>query len=90
MNKAIAEIWHGRKDCSVILSQHLHLLDLLRAWWKAARPQGWLFAGRDPTQPMTTRQLNRACHAAARWRRSASGPAAHSRHSFRPFEGRPD
>jgi integrase len=37
----------------------------LREWWKAARPQGWLFPGRDPVQPMTTRQLNRACHAAA-------------------------
>jgi integrase/recombinase XerD len=42
-----------------------HLLELLRAWWRAARPQGWLFPGRDRVQPMTTRQLNRACHAAA-------------------------
>jgi integrase/recombinase XerD len=42
-----------------------HLLELLRAYWKAARPQGWLFPGRDPVQPLTTRQLNRACHAAA-------------------------
>jgi hypothetical protein len=53
----------GRKDRNVMLSPHL--LDLLRDWWKAARPQGWLFPGRDPVQPMTTRQLNRACHAAA-------------------------
>ena len=29
------------------------------------RPQGWLFPGRDPLLPMTTRQLNRACHMAA-------------------------
>ena len=36
----------GRKDRYVMLSPHL--LDLLRAWWKAARPQGWLFPGRDP------------------------------------------
>jgi hypothetical protein len=28
--------------------------------------QVWLFPGRDPLQPLTTRQLNRACHAAAR------------------------
>jgi integrase len=28
----------GRKDRYVMLSPHL--LDLLRAWWKAARPQG--------------------------------------------------
>ena len=42
----------GRKDRNVMLSPHL--LDLLRSWWKAARPQGWLFPGRDPVQPMTT------------------------------------
>jgi site-specific recombinase XerD len=53
----------GRKDRYVMLSPHL--LELLRTWWKAARPQGWLFPGRDRVQPMTTRQLNRACHAAA-------------------------
>src|SRR6202521_5104350 len=53
----------GRKDRYVMLSPHL--LKLLRAWWRAERPQGWLFPGRDRVQPMTTRQLNRACHAAA-------------------------
>jgi integrase/recombinase XerD len=53
----------GRKDRYVMLSASL--LDLLRAWWRAARPQGWLFPGRDRVQPITTRQLNRACHAAA-------------------------
>ena len=40
-----------------------HLLDLLRTWWRVARPRGWLFPGRDPAQPMTTRQLNRAVKA---------------------------
>jgi integrase len=34
----------GRKDRYVMLSPHL--LELLRAWYKAARPQGWLFPGR--------------------------------------------
>ncbi len=53
----------GGKDRYVMLSRHL--LDLLRAWWRAARPQGWLFPGRDPINPLTTRQLRRACHAAA-------------------------
>jgi integrase/recombinase XerD len=53
----------GRKDRYVMLSPSL--LELLRAYWKAKRPQGWLFPGRDPVQPLTTRQLNRACHAAA-------------------------
>src|SRR5665648_427280 len=61
----IIRVEHGKgsKDRNVMLSPSL--LDLLRTWWRAARPQGWLFPGRDPAQPMTTRQLNRACHAAA-------------------------
>ena len=71
----------GRKDRNVMLS--LHLLDLLRAWWKATRPQGWLFPGRDPVQPMTTRQLNRACHAAAQMAQINKRVSLHTlRHSF--------
>ena len=53
----------GRKDRYVMLSPHL--LELLRSWWKVARPQGWLFPGQNRMSPITTRQLNRACHAAA-------------------------
>ena len=41
------------------------LLELLRDWYRIARPQGWLFPGQNPVNPMTTRQLTRACHAAA-------------------------
>ena len=71
----------GGKDRNVMLSPHL--LDLLRAWWKAARPQGWLFPGRDPAQPMTTRQLNRACHAAAQMAEISKRVSLHTlRHSF--------
>jgi integrase/recombinase XerD len=71
----------GRKDRYVMLSPHL--LNLLRAWWKAARPQGWLFPGRDPAQPMTTRQLNRACHAAAQMADINKRVSLHTlRHSF--------
>jgi integrase/recombinase XerD len=71
----------GGKDRNVMLSPHL--LDLLRAWWKAARPQGRLFPGRDPAQPMTTRQLNRACHAAAQMAEINKRVSLHTlRHSF--------
>jgi integrase/recombinase XerD len=60
-----------------------HLLELLRAWYKAARPQGWLFPGRDPVQPMTTRQLTRACHAAAHMAEIGKRVSPHTlRHSF--------
>ena len=54
----------GRKDRYAMLSQPL--LELLRAWWLAARergvmlPGGWLFPGQNPVNPLTTRQLRRA------------------------------
>src|SRR5580700_7821196 len=41
------------------------LLELLRDWWRIARPPVWMFPGRDRITPMTTRQLNRVCHMAA-------------------------
>jgi site-specific recombinase XerD len=53
----------GRKDRHAMLSPRL--LEVLRAWWRQCRSQGWLFPGRDPFLPITTRQLNRACHMAA-------------------------
>ena len=71
----------GRKDRYVMLSDHL--LALLRAWWKAARPQGWLFPGQNPVNPLTTRQLSRACHAAAQAAGIDKRVSLHTlRHSF--------
>jgi integrase/recombinase XerD len=72
----------GHKDRYVMLSPHL--LDLLRAWWKQAHPRGWLFpGGRNPTQSLTTRQLNRACHEAAQAAQIGKKVSMHTlRHSF--------
>jgi site-specific recombinase XerD len=53
----------GRKDRYAMLSPTL--LELLRDWYRVARPQGWLFPGQNPINPITARQLTRACHAAA-------------------------
>src|SRR5499425_702364 len=62
----------GRKDRNVMLSAEM--LDLLRQWWKvrptrwdASMPpeERWLFPGRKPDQPITTRQLGRLFHEAA-------------------------
>ncbi|SCC95779.1 Putative integrase/recombinase y4qK (fragment) [Thiomonas sp. X19] len=59
----------GRKDRYAMLSPVL--LERLRAWWRVGHaqgkilPGGWLFPGLDPTDPLSTRQLNRAIHAAA-------------------------
>jgi site-specific recombinase XerD len=71
----------GRKDRHAMLSPVL--LELLRDWYRIARPQGWLFPGQNPTNPMTTRQLTRACHVAARMAEIAKRVTPHTlRHSF--------
>ena len=71
----------GRKDRYVMLSPEL--LDMLRQLWKAARPQGWLFPGRPALNPLTTRQLNRLFHLAAKAAETKKGATLHSlRHSF--------
>ncbi len=59
----------GRRDRYAMLSPSL--LEILRAWWRQGhaqgkmRPGGWLFPGRNPRNPLSTRQLNKACHLAA-------------------------
>jgi site-specific recombinase XerD len=71
----------GRKDRYVMLSPQL--LELLRDWWKAARPQGWLFPGQNRINPLTARQLNRACHTAAQIAEIDKPVSLHTlRHSF--------
>ena len=59
------------------------LLELLRDWWRIGRPRGWLFPGRTRVNPMSTRQLNRACHVAAETARIDKRVSPHTlRHSF--------
>ena len=72
----------GRKDRNAMLSPVL--LELLREWWKVCRSRGWLFpGGRNPVQPMTTRQLTRACHTAAQTAEIKKRVTPHTlRHSF--------
>jgi len=79
----------GRKDRNVMLSAEM--LDLLRQWWKVRRgfdatiplQERWLFPGRRPGKPMTTRQLNRLFHEAADAAGIRKGVTLHAlRHSF--------
>ena len=71
----------GRKDRYVMLSPQL--LELLRDYWRVGRPKGWLFPGRVLGQPLTTRQLNRACHAATHMAEINKRVSLHTlRHSF--------
>jgi integrase/recombinase XerD len=54
----------GSKDRHAMLSPRL--VELLRDWWCVDQPTTWLFPGRDPLLPITTRQLYRVvCDTAA-------------------------
>jgi site-specific recombinase XerD len=71
----------GRKDRFAMLSPKL--LELLRDWYRIARPAVWLFPGRDPMLPMTTRQFARTVHAAAGIAEIKKRVTPHTlRHSF--------
>jgi integrase/recombinase XerD len=71
----------GGKDRDVMLSPSL--LDLLRAYWREARPQGWLFPGQSRVEPMSPRSLNRAFNSAKAMAGIKKPATLHSlRHSF--------
>jgi integrase/recombinase XerD len=53
------EAGKGRKDRYVMLSPKL--LDILRAYWRKARPQQWLFPGDLLGQPISTAAVENVC-----------------------------
>ena len=56
----------GQRDRYVMLSPQL--LELLRQWWRAARPRAWLFPGRNPGQHV----LGTVCYLCLRVRQATS------------------
>ena len=77
----------GRKDRNAMLSPQL--LNLLRQWWREGKrrgvmlPHGWLFPGRNCTDPISARQLHRAVHEAAEFAGIRKRVSPHTlRHSF--------
>ena len=71
----------GGKDRYAMLSPRL--LDILRAYWKRARPSLWLFPGQEPGSHVSTGALQAACRAARKRVRIGKHVTAHSlRHSF--------
>ena len=71
----------GQKDRKVMLSPGL--LELLRDYWREARPQGWLFPGKPRINPISPRQLHRAFTSAKNMAGIARPATLHTlRHSF--------
>jgi integrase len=62
------------------------LLGILRTYWRLARPQRWLFPGRDEAKPIDVQVLHAACRSAC----TATGLGKHVtvhtlRHSFATY-----
>lgn len=53
------ELGKGQKDRYIMLSPNV--LELLRAYWKMARPTGYLFPGRSPGRHITTTRIYQVC-----------------------------
>jgi hypothetical protein len=65
-SRMLIRIEHGKggKDRYVMLSPQL--LQILRSYWRLARPGRWLFPGQDPREPVSVATLQEACRQAAR------------------------
>jgi integrase/recombinase XerD len=71
----------GQKDRYVMLSRKL--LDILRQWWRVARPQIWLFPGNRPEQHIGRNAVELVCKQTRRLYRIAKPITPHSmRHAF--------
>jgi integrase/recombinase XerD len=71
----------GGKDRNVMLSAQL--LDILRTYWRFARPQRFLFPGRDEDRPINPTTLHAACRSAAKAAGLSKRVTLHTlRHSF--------
>jgi integrase/recombinase XerD len=71
----------GQKDRYVMLSPKL--LEILRSYWKAARPKEWLFPGGLPGQPITRDAVEHACTKAHQLSGLSKPVTPHSlRHAF--------
>ena len=83
----------GGRDRKAMLSPGL--LELLRDYWREARPDGWLFPGLLRVNPISPRQLNRAFasakHMAGACKASVPGwdPADWKFLADRPASGKP-
>ena len=81
--RMVIHVHHGKgaKDRIVMLSPQL--LEILRAYWRRARPFDWLFPGRDRIRPIGAGSLHGVCKVATEVSGLAKKVTPHTlRHSF--------
>jgi integrase/recombinase XerD len=82
-SQMVMRVEHGKggKDRYVMLSTQL--LHILRTYWRLARPEGWLFPGRDESRPIDVQVLYSACRSACGAANLGKRVTVHTlRHSF--------
>jgi site-specific recombinase XerD len=81
--RMVMRVEHGKggKDRYVMLSAQL--LNILRSYWRLARPKDWLFPGRDESGPIHVQVLYSACRSACVAAKLGKRVTVHTlRHSF--------
>ncbi len=81
--RMLIQVHHGKgaKDRTLMLSPQL--LTILRAYWRLARPEEWLFPGRSPDKPIDVQVLHAACRSATKAAGLVKRVSVHTlRHSF--------
>ncbi|WP_320407131.1 site-specific integrase [Sphingomonas hengshuiensis] len=91
-DRMLIQVRHGKgaKDRTIMLSPQL--LEILRTYWRLARPEGWLFPGRGD-KPIDVQVLHSACRSATKAAGLVKRVSVHTlRHSFAThlLEGRVD
>jgi site-specific recombinase XerD len=82
-HRMVMRVEHGKggKDRYVMLS--VQLLNILRTYWRLARPKDWLFPGRDESGPIDVQVLYSACRSACAAAKLGKRVTVHTlRHSF--------
>jgi integrase/recombinase XerD len=81
--RMLLRVEHGKgaKDRYVMLSTQL--LEILRCYWRVARPVHWLFPGRDSDRPVDPKLVHAACRTACAVSGLSKRVTVHTlRHSF--------
>ncbi len=63
-SRMVIHVRHGKGSKARYVMLSVELLGILRSYWRLARPESFLFPGRDPGKPIEATVLNAACRSA--------------------------
>ena len=82
-SRMVIHVRHGKGSKARYVMLSVELLGILRSYWRLARPESFLFPGRDPGKPIEPTVLNAACRSAVAATGLSKRVTVHTlRHSF--------